>query len=265
MALDDIEPGTIIAGFEPRLPTDDETCKRHVAENIGRDLREAVSRRKLTVIANGPSALLYFGQQPQFLSPVLALNGALGACLEHGVRPDYWAACDPQALVADFLPADPPNDLTYLVASKCHPLVFDKLRGRDVLIWHLKDQACEGRLRIPPSCSVTMSAMWLMHRMGYTDFDIWGWDGCWLDDRHHAGSGNIGTTHEPIHANLGGVLAADGEVTGGRVFKTTRSWLAEMQAAEQFFHLADYFDLGITIHGDGMMRAALNATLESRT
>jgi hypothetical protein len=99
---------------------------------------------------------------------------------------------------------------------------------------------------------------------GYTDFDIWGWDGCFLDGKHHAGDGDI---WEPsrVSLNYGGTIVTpeDGEpeVVGGRTFETTKTWAAEARGAEQFFQLAEYFDIGVTIHGDGMMNTVRQSIL----
>lgn len=219
---------------------------------------EAVTRRSLTIVANGPTArsadLIRLAD-----SETLALNGSLKLFTDYGLAPTYWAACDPQAKVADFLPDNPPAETVYLVASKCHQSVFEKLKGRDVRLWHLMDHPAEGRSRIALASSVTISASWLMHRMGFTDFEYWGWDGCFLDGRHHASS------NEPfpvpvLHLNYGGDIES-GEVIGGRTFATTRTWAAEAKGAEQFFQLADYFDIGIKINGDGMFECARQAIM----
>ncbi len=102
---------------------------------------------------------------------------------------------------------------------------------------------------------MTISAAWLMHWIGYTDFEFWGWDGCFLEGKHHA-IGNADWSHLPIlHLNYGGT-DENGEIIGGRTFSTTRSWAAEAKAAEQFFNLAHYFDIGIKINGDGMFECA---------
>lgn len=255
----DIQPGTRIVGFTPILPVDADTCARQVTENLALDLPEALSRRQIDIIANGPSARDYFAQER--CGPSLAVNGSLGEFLRRGRSPTFWAACDAQELVADYLPDDPPTDTRYLVASRCHPRVFERLRGRDVSIWHVKDAAAAGRLRIAQSCSVTMTAAWVFIRQGYTDLDFWGWDGCWIGDEHHAGAGDVG--EEMVNINFGGAAVGD-EIVGGRTFKTSRSWAAESLAAEQFFHLADYLDLQVTVHSDGLMKITQDGVLKER-
>lgn len=256
---EEISPGTIIAGFDARVPVDAETCARHIASNMAFGFPEAVARKKLTVIANGPSALE--ADLKAIEGPTLALNGAMKLFMDQGVVPTYWAACDAQDIVMGFLPDNPPKETIYLVSSKCHPYVLARLADRDVRLWHLSDSDVVDRVRISTTSSVTMAAMWLLHRIGFTDFDVWGWDGCFMNGRHHASDASDWGAPE-LKINYGGVVEND-EVIGGRTFATTRTWAAEANAAIQFFQLAKYFDIGLTIHGDGMFKHAREFVLGS--
>jgi hypothetical protein len=164
--------------------------------------------------------------------------------------------CDPQAIVADFLPEHPPRETIYLVASKCHPAVFEKLEkaGCNVRIWHLPDHPTPGKSHVALCSTITLCATWLMYRLGFTDFDYYGWDGCFMDGRHHA-VGDADWGDPPLHLNYGGEIEGH-EIVGGRTFATTRSWALEAEGAQQFFQLAKYFDIGVVLHGDGMFRYA---------
>lgn len=261
---EEAEPvGTLITGFLLNTPAGAEAIKAQVSDATARGLPQVLPvRRKLTIIANGPSAR---GVDVALIRPTLAVNGALKLFLDQGLAPDYWAVCDPQELVADFLPDDPPMETVYLVASKCHPKVFDKLKGRKVFIWHVgiaDGPPVPGMIRIPSSSSITVTATWLMFRMGYADFEYHGWDGCFMDGRHHATDNSDWSGVRVTGFNFGGVEVDDPDVKGGRMveggrnFPTTRTWIAEMKGAEQFFQFARYFDVGIKINGDGMFEAS---------
>lgn len=256
---EDIAPGTIIAGFSAVLPCSDETCRANIAASLERGLPDALQRHGLYVIANGPSALAA-DLANLTLYPTLALNGAIKLFTDKGLAPTYWACCDPQELVADLLPDEPPLNTIYFVASKCHPAVFAKLKGRDVRLWHLMDYAADGRARVALASSITISASWFFHRLGFTDFEYHGWDGCFMGERHHAAESHAHSA-QIITINYAGELV-DGEVIGGRNFATTRSWALEANGATQFFQLANYFDIGVTIHGDGMFRATRDYMLQ---
>lgn len=251
----DIASNTVITGFDAILPLDDTSCLAHIAHSNTLGLQDALPRRcTLTVVANGPSALDV--DMASIKTLTLAVNGSIKLFTDKGLAPTYWAACDPQELLADMLPDNPPRDTVYFVASKCHPAVFEKLRGRDVRLWHLMDYPAPGRLRMALASSVTLSVTWLMYKLGFTDFEYYGWDGCFMGGRHHASDDSVwGSGEAPLNMGYGGAII-DGEYVGGRIFPTTVSWAAEAHSAVQFFQLAKYFDIGVEIHGDGMFRCA---------
>jgi hypothetical protein len=226
-------------------------------KNLALQLPEALERRTLSVIAGGPSArdanLSAIGQ-------TLALNGALALFTEKGLAPDFWACCDPQDIIANYIPENPPKSTIYYVASKCHPVVFEKLNGCDVRIWHVKDHPTKGASHVASASSITICATWLFDRLGYTDFEYYGWDGCFIDGKHHA-TDDRDWLQPIIYINYGGTAVGD-EVIGGRTFTTTRTWAAEAKEAGQLFQFAEYFDMGIKIHGNGMFECARQSLWE---
>lgn len=257
VGADTVAPGSIITGFDIQVPLNDETCRNHIASSLARSLPEAVSRRPLVVIANGPSARDV--DLRSITAPTLALNGAMQLFIEQGTAPTFWAGCDPQEYLATLLPNNPPHSTQYFVASKCHPAVFDKLRGCGVRVWHLADHPVGDRQQVALCSSVTLSAAWLMVRLGFNDFEFYGWDGCFIDGKDHAANGNPGIV-PTVHINYGGTVQGD-EIVGGRTFATSRTWAAEAHGVEQFAQLAKYFGIGVKIHGDGMFKQAHEAIL----
>jgi len=191
----------------------------------------------LTIVANGPTA-----RQASLGGTTLALNGALKVFTDQGLAPTYWAACDPQALVADFL-TDAPVSTTYLVASKCHPDVFRALAGHKVLVWHIDDFSTWELVKdlepIMSAVSITICSFELMHRLGFRRFETWGWDGCFMDGKAHA-------TDQPGSDVLKTVTLE------GRAFETTGPWALEAQDAMNKLRLSPY---DVTIHGDGLIGA----------
>ena len=94
--------------------------------------------------------------------------------------------------------AVPHPDITYLVASRCHPDVFKRLEGCKIIVWHaggdhnINDLLCERKLNEPMvnggSAGVTR-AMFLVNCLGYTDQHIFGADSSYTgDDTHIRGS-----------------------------------------------------------------------------
>lgn len=229
--------------FDIRTPCTVETLEAHVAAARARGLpelsaSEVLHRGKLTLVANGPSAL----RAPLRNRPTMAANGSIKLFTSRGLAPTYWIGCDPQALMADFL-TDAPPETTYLVASKCHPSVFDALKDRKVLVWHIDDvpSVTGNPATVPCATSVTLCALSVARLLGYRNIETWGWDGCFWGSRDHAVS-------QPMNnqriTNL----------VGRERFDTTPTWCAEAHDATLQLPGADYT---VNVKGGGMISAIL--------
>jgi hypothetical protein len=261
------DPGSVVQ-FEIKSPLDGAAIRSHIQAALSRGLEEveiaAPRDERLTIVANGPSALeappltesltdapteSLTGALTRSLAklPTLAINNALRLFVDRGIAPDYWMASDPQACVADYL-HDAPRDTVYLVASKCHPAVFDALRDRRVVLWHCAEPGTldllTGRLVIQSSITVTLCALNLMPVLGYQRLATWGWDGCYLADRDHAAT-------QPHHRGRDITI----EVGPGQHFTTTTSWAAEAQEAVRVFQS---LPRDAIVHGGGMIAAILD-------
>jgi hypothetical protein len=244
------DPGRLVQ-FEIRTPLDAETIRAHVVSALARGLDEVavapVCDERLTIVANGPSALAapLTGTTPG--APTLAINNSLRLFLERGLAPDYWMASDPQACVADYL-RGAPRETVYLVASKCHPDVFETLRDRRVVLWHCAEPSTldllVGRLIIQSSLTVTLCALNLVPVLGFRHLDFWGWDACYLDGRSHAVQQRY--RRDDITIELGS--------EPGQRFASTTSWAAEAQEAVRLFQTTPR---QAKVHGDGLIAALL--------
>lgn len=190
----------------------------------------------LALVASGPSAEI-----PADM-PAMAINGALAL---FDAAPKFWIACDPQPIVCNFL-RDPPEGTIYLVASKCHPAVFDMLKGRDVRLWHVEEDETAhlltGRPTIPCAVSVTLCAIELAARLGFGPIHTYGWDGCYLNGRDHA------IAQEHYSDGDQGILVGD------VMFRSTRTWAAEGNDARVQLSHAIY---DVEVHGPGFFGALL--------
>lgn len=255
-----------VVQFDIHPPHSADVIATHIAHSTSLGLLEAdeAPLKTLTIIANGPSSKGI--DLKAIKGDTLAVNGALKLFTDQGLAPTYWAACDPQALVADFL-TEPPLHTIYLVASKCHPLIFDMLRGRDVRLWHVNDHPIpllngEARRSVMCASSVTLCAMTLMRKLGYRHFETYGWDACFYGMAHHASDAELEAFPEgTIDLNVGGEMV-DGEISGGRWYKTTTTWAAEAQDAVVQTHHADY---DVTVYGEGLIRAILDSYRRTTT
>lgn len=236
--------------FDIQTPLSGDVLVSHVKHALSLGLPELRQfeyawQGELTVVANGPSAR----QAP--VSPflkTLAINGALKLFTDKGLAPTYWIACDPQELVADFL-EDAPKETTYLVASKCHPAVFEALKDRNVILFHIHDEPTnaltENLGHVSRAVSVTICCFEIMARLGWRKFDTWGWDGCVLDGQEHA----------VAQTNLGGHIEIEHL---DHTYTTLPVWALEAQDAIDALR---GFPFPITIHGSGFIGAVLGLYL----
>lgn len=241
--------------FDTWVPVGIDRIAANVAHALSLALPEAdrAPIKTLNVIANGPSASLFDVESD---GDTLALNGSLALFTALGKAPTYWAGCDAQDFLADFLKVAP-LETRYFVASRCDPAVFRALQGRDVELWHVAEDGVETpSRRVPRSCTITLCALTLMRRLGYRHFEIYGWDGSYDGLIHHASDAPLEEhPDDTIHMKFA-KQGEDGELTEGREFLTTRRWAVEAQEAVVQLQFADYT---YTIHGPGMIGETIRA------
>ena len=232
--------------FQVNVPLDDDTLIAHVKHALSLGLPELRDFEyswdgTLKVIASGPSA-----RQADLSGKTAAINGALRLFAERDVAPTYWIACDPQEKVVEFLGAIP-EETVYLVASKCHPAVFERLKNRNVVLWHVHDEATwpliADRYPVSRGVSVTICAFEVWARLGWRKFDIWGWDGCIMDGKANVIPQDNGGGEIMVHVD-------------DRKFLSTTVWALEAQDATMWLR---GFPFPIHIHGGGLTGAILRS------
>lgn len=229
--------------IETRSIVSPDTVRRQVASALARGLPEVAQGKPKTgplhIYANGPSA----ASEP-LQWPCMALNGAVG--LFTGSGPTLWAASDSQALVARFVQL-PTYPTEHLVASRCHPDVFEALAGDDVSIWHIQDCAADllvGRDQMPDAPSITLQAAFLAAYLGWRELVFHGWDGCYIAGKHHA------VNQEHGHAVVSMTV-------GAQTFDTTLAWIAEAEDAVKMLGVLP--GVKVTVVGPGMIAAFIAA------
>ena len=107
---------------------------------------------------------------------VIACNSAHDFLIEKGIIPKYAMIWDANPIMAAVI-KKPHKDVHYLIASRCHPSVFDKLKNCRVTVWHalggenVEEQLVKRNLREPMvaggSSGVTR-ALFLAGALGYS-------------------------------------------------------------------------------------------------
>jgi len=113
-------------------------------------------------------------------SPIVAIKGAHDWLIDNGVMPDYALAIDPQEhRIAFYIPQP---SVHYMIASQCHPAMFDNLDGYQVTLWHPYVKKGQDR---PKNCMLIgggttsgLRAISLFYVLGYRQFELFGFDSC---------------------------------------------------------------------------------------
>lgn len=222
--------------FALKTPADD-LCLSNIGHSITLGLptieRQYGKNWSIDLFASGPSS-----RNIPKARCTAAVNNALRLFDKEG--PTFWIACDPQEIVSDFLPDDPPSNTTYLVATKCHPSVFAKLKDRTVKLWQIDDYDLQPDvLGVPTAVSVTLCAINLLAQMGYTNLTTYGWDGCFIEGEGYATPQTEFKDKIDVHLN-------------GNVFPTTTAWACESEDAVAQFR-RDHGHYRVKVKGPGMI------------
>jgi len=212
---------------------------------------------EVMILGGGPSMKAYEAEIREMRErgvKLVTLNGAYNWAIEHGITPSATVIVDARELNGRFTKPVLP-ECKYLLASQCHPSVFDGLPKDRTYLWHVMNDATADTINefypqhwsIPGGSTVLLRAIPLLRTLGYHRFHLFGTDSCLTDGAHHAYAQpeNDGQAVVPIM------------VTGGRVF-WCHPWMASQ--AKEFVTLVEKmgetFDM--IVHGDGLLSHIIN-------
>lgn len=135
---------------------------------------------------------------------IVSVNNSWRLLLASGVNPDVHVMLDARPENVEFVKGAP-KSLRFLLASQCHPAVFDALQGYDVGVWHNNFDNGAEKLReildpwwnegpnqrpcilVPGGSTVGLRCLWLAAYSGYRTIHVYGMDSSYAEDgTHHA-------------------------------------------------------------------------------
>lgn len=146
--------------------------------------------RSIALVGGGPSLSNYLGELYKYQT-VIACGSVHDYLVNNGVIVDYCVVCDPDPITAEYLKLHH-ESITYLLASQCDKSVFNLLRERTCYLWHSSGGEEFNKIFtdkeniIPGGCTVGTRAILTAIGMGYKNIDLYGFDSCITDNRHHA-------------------------------------------------------------------------------
>lgn len=225
----------------------DEQIKQAIARPIPRIQPQYELRSDpCAIVCYGPS-LNETWEQVRGFKYVFSCSGSHKFLLERGIVPTWHVEVDPRAHKVALI-GPPHKDTTYLIASTCHPAVFNHLQDYNVVLWHVFDTAEEGKRVLPPGewaltggCGVGLRTMTIARFFGFTEQHIFGMDG------------NEGPTgkHAAVHPSQ--AKQSFSTEYKGKTYYTTPAFL---EAARTTFHELDMMpDVKATFYGEGLVQA----------
>jgi uncharacterized Rossmann fold enzyme len=245
----DLGEGVTVSALPNMKP---EALLEHVRINAARDLPwvepEEAHRGHAVLIGGGPSleeTIPEIRMRAAGGQAIFALNGTARYLIEKGIWPDYGVILDPRPENADFVVWQP----EWLLASQCHPLVFEALKGsRRVRVWHF---VMDGMMDVLPrdatlvggGLTVGLTAMGLAFMMGYRNIHLYGYDSSDRDTEAHAyAQGEDAAERKRVRAWC-----------GGREFTCGIAMYAQAKAFPEWAALLAEQGATITVHGDGLL------------
>lgn len=201
-----------------------------------------------------PIALVNFGpslnetwEKIKDFKYVMTCSGAHKFLVDRGIIPTHHIDVDPREHKIKLI-GTPQHGTEYLIASTCHPKLFEYLKDYNLKLWHIYD--CDehgmrvlphGEWAITGGCSAGTRTMTLARFLGFTDQHIFGMDGCEGPTGKHA-------AEHPNQPKGYSILEYDGVQ-----YRTTPAML---EAAKNTFHELDVMkDVHATFYGDGLVQA----------
>jgi len=145
------------------------------------DAKVKVHDRTLVIIGTAPSIKSRVPRIRRMAKDhdAMAVNAAHDWCVENKVPLKYAAAMDGKYDFNDMFNHAQEN-IQYLLASMANPAVFDKLTGRNILVWHSdefdQDETLLGPnpLKIGGGSQIGLRALSLGYILGYRQFRLFG-------------------------------------------------------------------------------------------
>lgn len=243
--------------FLPGLNTPESVMVEHIRQNLKRDtkmiLQQPPHDGEAVLVGGGASlndlkTLSALRQRVQHGAVLFALNNSYQWLVEHNFQPKYHVLLDARQENAEFIRPD--RSVTYLIASQCHPDVFDKLAGYDVVQWvgwmPGIEQAIDGTdkpvVAVGGGGTVGLRAMSLAVLLGFRDIRLFGYDSCHQGHASHAYQQELNARQALIEI-----------VCGGKTFLCSRSMAKQAQDFQPL--LQKMIDAGceVKVYGSGLI------------
>ena len=250
-----------------------EIVRGHIRENAKTDYQlvhpHPLQDTEVMMICGGPSLNDYTDEIIEARAkgmPIITTNGTYNWAIANGMTPSMQLIIDAREFNGRFV-RPVVDDCKYVIASQCHPSVFEGLPLDRTYIWHvtlieevsdLLDELYELWFPCPGGSTVTLRGLCLLRMLGFHKIHMYGFDSCYRENEHHAyeqSENNYKSRKIPISV-------------GGKIFWCD-GWMYSQ--AKEFMQMVGKFgdEIKLDVKGDGLIAhiiktgAALSALEEN--
>ncbi len=217
--------------------------KESLKLNLPEIKERPINNRQCTLVGGAPSLKKTW---PYIQGEVFAVNGTADYLRQKGIKIDYHIILDAREDNLQFV-LKPSKDTHYLIASCCHPKIFEALKDYKVTIWHpFMDDTQHifdkpDTLLVGGGNTVTMRLYYMVYLMGYRKIHFHGIDSSYDENENHAYKQSLNDGEQTIEV-----------VAGGKAFKCA-PWMAKQ--AQQFINQTKELskDCEIDVFGEGLI------------
>lgn len=213
------------------------------------------ANKRVAIIGYGPSLRETIPMLKELnYDVVFSCSGAYSMCLEHGVVPTYHVEIDWKPHKYLFT-KDAQDGTKFLVSAVCSQKLIDNVKHKDSYLTFIEhgDQIKypEGAIMLSSGYDVGQHAIIIAHKMGYRNFDLFGFDYCFDMEKHRHAGPHGGRVHH----------LASGRV-GDKLFYTSKTMFAAVLVFE--FWLKQHPEVSLNIYSDTLLLHFLEGRQKQR-
>ena len=247
--------------YDARLNASDDEIVSNIRTNIQGDwLRvqpHPMQSTEIMMLCGGPSLNDYTDEIIKLRAqgmPMVTTNGTYNWAIANGMNPSMQLLIDAREFNNRFV-RPIVDGCKYMIASQCHPSVFENLPPERTYLWHvghsdkeevhkMLDERYDWWFPTPGGSTVTLRGLCLLRMLGFHKIHMYGFDSCYRDDEHHA--------YEQPENDYAGLRIPVG-CGGTRTFMCA-PWMYTQ--AEEFIKMMARFvddELSLNVKGDGLI------------
>lgn len=187
---------------------------------------------------------------------ICAVNGVYDFLVDNGITPSLFLTVDPRAMTGvEPRPhvnniKQPQAQTIYMLASRCHPTIFEYLKDYKVMRWHAygkedENEALEGHMLVGGGTTSGLRAFTAGYMQGFRHFHLYGMDSCLGERREKRWNS------EPLTDKV----ETTDVIVGDRAFICNMAMAAQ---ANEFQNIWDIMpDAHVEVYGGGLLAAIM--------